>query len=153
MNYRLTDFQCALGISQMSKLDHWITRRQAIASQYDDALLAIPGVEPLSRRDGVSHAFHLYVVKIDSTVLGIDRDALFAMFRGRGVGVNVHYIPVHLQPYYQNRFGTRLGMCPNAETAYEQILSLPIYPMLNEEDVKNVVEVVRSIGTSCPVSV
>ncbi len=153
MNYRLTDFQCALGLSQMSKLDHWISRRQAVASQYDDALLAIPGIEPLSRRDGVSHAYHLYVVKIDSTVLGIDRGALFAMCRDRGVGVNVHYIPVHLQSYYQNRFGTRPGMCPNAEAAYEQLLSLPIYPMLRNEDIDDVVKVIRSVGTSCPVSV
>ena len=153
MNYRLTDFQCALGLSQMSKLDHWITRRQAVALQYDDALSAIHGIDRVMCREGVSHAFHLYVVKVDSSVLGINRGALFAMFRDRGIGVNVHYIPVHLQPYYRNRFGTQPGSCPNAEAAYEQLLSLPIYPMLRKDDIDNVVKVIRSVGTSCPVSV
>lgn len=153
MNYRLTDFQCALGLSQMSKLDNWIARRQALARHYDDAWASIQGVHPLQRRHEVSHAYHLYVVKVDSRVLGMDRGALFTTFREQGIGVNVHYIPVHLQPYYQNRFRTGPGLCPHAEAAYEQLLSLPIYPMLREEDVGRVVEIVRLVGTSCPVSV
>ncbi len=153
MNYRLTDFQCALGLSQFSKLDNWITRRQAVAAHYDDAWSTIQGIDPLQRREGVSHAYHLYVVKVDSTMLGRDRAELFARFRDRGIGVNVHYIPVHLQPYYRDRFGTRPGMCPVAEAAYERLLSLPIFPMLREEDVEHVVDVVRAVGRPCPVSV
>ena len=153
MNYRLTDFQCALGLSQLSKLDNWITRRQVVAAHYDVAWSAVQGIYPLQHREGVSHAYHLYVVKVDSKVLGIDRGALFAKFRDRGIGVNVHYIPVHLQPFYRDRFGTHPGMCPIAESAYEQLLSLPIFPMLREEDVEQVVDVVRGVGSSCPVSV
>jgi len=151
MNYRLTDFQCALGQSQLSKLNAWITRRQAVASRYDASWATLPGVRPLVRRKDVSHAFHLYVVKVDSTQLGVDRRTLFAWFREHGIGVNVHYIPVHLQPFYRGRFGTGAGLCPNAEMAYEQVLSLPISPILTDEDIDRVVSTLRAAGTACSV--
>ena len=152
-NYRLTDFQCALGLSQLSKLEHWIFQRQTIAGQYDAAWLEIPGVDPLRRRPKVSHAFHLYVVKVDPVVFGHSRRELFNQFRQMGIGVNVHYIPVHLQPYYRKHFGTGPGMCPNAEGVYEKILSLPMYPMLTDEEVRDVLNIFRSSGKPIPLPV
>ena len=147
MNYRLTDFQCALGISQLKKLQGWITRRQAHAAHYDRAWSSMSGVHPLRTRAGVSHAYHLYVIRVDQQACGIDRAALFSFLRERGVGVHVHYIPVHLQPFYREEFGTGPGCCPHAEAAYESILSLPIYPTLKKEEVDEVVGTVKDLVT------
>jgi perosamine synthetase len=85
------------------------------------------------------------VIRIDSNVLGIDRTALFNNLREKGIGVNVHYIPVHLHPFYRDKFNAGPGLCPNAEYAYEQIISLPIFPGMTDEDVERVIEVVGEI--------
>jgi len=138
-NYRITDFQCALGMSQLKKLPGWIKRRQEIASRYDRAFNGLGPIEPLAVTSNVSHVYHLYVIKLR----GIERDKVFNSLRAAGIGVNVHYIPVHLHPFYRERFGTREGMCPAAETVYEQILSLPMFPALTNEDVDTVISVVR----------
>jgi perosamine synthetase len=138
-NYRLSDLHCALGLSQLTKLPGWIARRQEIARHYDRLLAALPGVRPLAVRPGLSHAYHLYVVRLEGE--RVDRRAVFASLRAEGVGVNVHYVPVHLHPYYRRRFGTGPGLCPVAEAAYEHILSLPIFPAMSDSDVERVVEV------------
>jgi len=148
MNYRLTDFQCALGLSQLKKLSGWITRRQAMASQYDLGLDSVHGIHPLSTRPGVSHAYHLYVIQVQAEEYGVDRAGLFTLLRERGIGVQVHYLPVHLQPFYREHFGTKPGLCPHAEAAYEGILSLPIYPGLKNEEVLNVIDEVKNIAFS-----
>jgi perosamine synthetase len=139
-NYRLNDIQCALGLSQLKRLPGWIRRRQEIAHRYDAALSELPAVEPLHVRADVSHAYHLYVVRLDSHLLTVDRARIFAALRAEGIGVNVHYLPVYLHPFYRERFGTGPGLCPNAEAAYEAILSLPIFPDMRDADVKDVVE-------------
>ncbi len=148
-NYRLSDIQCSLGISQLAKLASSVARRQAIARQYDDAFRdpggAPPGVRPLAVAGEVSHAYHLYVVRLELEALTVDRAAVFRALRAEGIGVNVHYLPVHLHPYYQNRFGTRPGLCPVAETAYERLLSLPMFPAMNDEDVADVIEAVDKV--------
>lgn len=136
-NYRLTDFQCALGISQLKKLPEWLDKRRALAQAYDQAFSDLDGVSPLAVRVDVEHAYHLYVVRLEDASRG-ERDAVFGAMRRRGIGVNVHYIPVHLHPYYRERFGTRPGQHPVAEKAYEQILTLPLYPQMSEEDVDKV---------------
>ena len=136
-NYRLTDFQCALGMSQLRKLPDWVTRRQEIAQRYDAAFAETPKVTPLGVREDVSHAYHLYVIKVAL------RAEVFATLRAKGIGVNVHYIPVHLHPFYREQFGTQLGLCPVAESAYEQIISLPMFPSLTDADVDEVIGVVR----------
>ncbi|MCZ6818447.1 MAG: UDP-4-amino-4,6-dideoxy-N-acetyl-beta-L-altrosamine transaminase [Calditrichaeota bacterium] len=141
-NYRLTDFQCALGLSQLQRLPGWIARRQEIARQYDSAFLASSLLQPLSVRAGVSHAYHLYVVKLNLEKLTVDRTAVFKRLRARGINVNVHYIPVHLHPFYAKKFGVRRGLCPLAEKAYRRILSLPIHPNLSDRDVSEVSTVV-----------
>jgi len=119
-NYRLSEVQCALGISQLRKLPAWVARRQQIAQQYDRAFEAASAMRPLRTRAEVSHAYHLYVVRV---VFG--RDALISALRENGIGANVHYIPVHLHPYYRQRYQLRPGLCPVAEKAYEHIVSLP----------------------------
>lgn len=138
-NYRLTDLQCALGLSQLAKLGGFVERRRAIAARYDELLADLPGAKPLAVRDDVQHAYHLYVVKLELEQIRADRRAIFAALRGEGIGVNVHYLPVHLHPLYRERFGTAPGDCPNAEAAYERILSLPIFPTMSEEDIADVV--------------
>ena len=139
-NYRLTDIQCALGLSQMKRLRRSLARRRAIARMYDEAFASIPGIEPLAVSPDVRHAYHLYVVQIDPSRAAEDRDAIFRTLRERGVGVNVHYIPVHLHPYYRQRMGTHPGMCPVAEAAYARILSLPMFPAMTDADVRRVVD-------------
>ena len=133
-NYRLTDFQCALGQSQLRKLPAWIERRQELARFYDTAFARNPAIGRLAVRPGVSHAYHLYVVRV------AERDRVYGTLRDAGVGANVHYIPVHLHPFYRERFGTGAGLCPVAEAAYAEILSLPLFPQLRDEDAAFVVD-------------
>jgi len=91
------------------------------------------------------HAYHLYVVKVDFNALGTDRTVLFNNLREKGIGVNVHYIPVHLHPFYGDKFNTKPGLCPNAETAYEQIISLPMFPGMMDEDVNYVIKSLKKV--------
>lgn len=131
-NYRITDFQCALGSSQLGKLDAWIEKRNALARAYDAAFAGRDDIRPLGRRGGVRHAYHLYVVRAPH------RDELFRHLRANGIGVNVHYVPVHLHPYYRNVLGTREGLCPAAEAAYREILTLPLWPGMTEEHIDHI---------------
>ncbi len=147
-NYRLSDIQCALGISQLAKLSASVARRQAIARQYDEAFRQLPLVKPLAVRGDVSHAYHLYVVRLELEALAADRATIFRALRAEGIGVNVHYLPIHLHPYYQNKFGTCKGLCPVAEAAYEQILSLPMFPAMSDGDVRDVVTAVEKVTGS-----
>jgi len=144
-NYRLTDVQSALGLGQLAKLDDWLARRREIAEQYDRALESLPGVRPLGRREGAVHAWHLYVVRLDREALGADRAAVFRALRAEGIGVEVHYIPVHLHPFYRERYGTAPGLCPVAEAAYEEILTLPLFPGMTDADVADVVTAVEKV--------
>jgi perosamine synthetase len=136
-NYRLSDIQCALGTSQLRKLPGWLSRRREIASAYHAAL----PWKSLAVREDVSHAWHLYVVRTPS-----DRAAAFHALRAAGIGVNVHYVPVHLHPYYRRRFGTGPGLCPVAEQAYERLLSLPMYSSMSDADVEAVITAIRSMA-------
>jgi len=144
-NYRLTDFQCALGLGQLSKLEGWLARRREIAARYDRAFARLGGVRPLSTRDGVSHARHLYVIRLDRELLGTDRATVYEALRAEGIGVGVHYIPVHLHPFYRRRFGTGPGLCPAAEAAYEEILSLPLFPAMSDDDAAEVIAAVEKV--------
>jgi perosamine synthetase len=144
-NYRLTDFQCALGMSQLRKLPDWVKRRQAIARRYDAAFAEIPAVTSIGTRPEVSHAYHLYVIRLDLKQLRVDRAEIFKALRAEGIGVNVHYIPVHLHAFYRQRFGTAPGLCPAAEAAYNEIISLPIFPRMTDADVDDVVKAVGKV--------
>jgi perosamine synthetase len=143
-NYRLSDLQCALGISQLGKLSHFIERRLQIAAHYDRTLGEM-GVRPLARLGGAFHTYHLYVVQLDLARWRVDRDQVYRALRAEGIGVGVHYIPVPLHPYYQRAHGTRTGQCPAAEAAYQRILSLPIFPAMTEGDVGDVIEALGKV--------
>lgn len=144
-NYRITDFQCALGISQLKKLPAWQARRQEIAARYDEAFAGLPGVNPLAVSPDVNHVYHLYVIRLDPAITGLTRETAFQALREADIGANVHYIPVHLHPFYQKNFGYRRGDCPVAEEAYEQIISLPIFPGMSDENISKVTKTVSKI--------
>jgi perosamine synthetase len=133
-NYRISDFQCALGTSQLRKLPRWLERRRQIAARYDAGFSTHRAICPLRVRSDSCHAYHLYVVRVHG-----NRQDIFRKMRERGIGVNVHYIPVHLHPFYRRQFGTGLGLCPIAEAAYEEILSLPIFPLMSDGDCDRVI--------------
>ena len=145
-NYRITDIQCALGCSQLKKLPEFLKRRREIAGRYDAFFADIPEVNPLSVQAAVQHAYHLYVVRIDLDALALDRKTLFKQMRDKGVEVNVHYIPVHLHPYYRKRFGLGPGLCPVAEAAYERIVSLPVCPRLTDGEVQYVMNALEEVA-------
>jgi UDP-4-amino-4,6-dideoxy-N-acetyl-beta-L-altrosamine transaminase len=133
-NYRLTDIQAALGLSQLQRLSRYVEQRHAIAQYYSSRLTSLPLVLPYQSPNARS-ALHLYPVQLADAR---ERRSVFDGLRAAGVGVNVHYIPVHLQPYYRRR-GHAAGECPHAEAYYERALSLPIFPALNEVQQEHVV--------------
>jgi len=145
-NYRITDFQCALGISQLNKLTESVTKRQQIAALYDTSFSEIDYVTPLTLRPDVKHAYHLYMVRFDTESLGMSRAEIFKALRAENIGVNVHYIPVHLHPFYRTRFGTKPGICPIAEAAYEHLITLPMFPQMTAADVHDVIAAIRKLG-------
>ena len=145
-NYRITDFQCALGISQLRKLPASIEKRQELAAMYDTAFAELDYVAPLAVRDEVSHAYHLYMVQFDTDKLGMSRADIFRALRAENIGVNVHYIPVHLHPFYRDHYGTERGLCPTAEAAYERLVTLPLYAQMTEFDVDDVVTAIRKLA-------
>ncbi len=143
-NYRLTDIQCALGLSQLKKVPSWTKHRQSIAIKYDVAFAKLQEVEPLKIRKGATHAYHLYIAQFD---LKATRNEVFDALRAENMGVNVHYIPVHLHPYYQKNFGTKKGMFPNAEAVFEKMISLPLFAGMSEEDSDDVIKAVQKVVT------
>lgn len=146
-NYRLTDIQCALGLSQLQKLPAWLTRRRAIVRRYQEAFRKLPGVRWPQTNPEVEHAYHLFVLLLDRRECPVTRDEAFQRLRALGIGVNVHYLPVHLHPFYRQRFGTGPGLCPVAEAAYEQLLTLPLYPALTDAEVERVITAVTQVLT------
>jgi perosamine synthetase len=145
-NYRLTDIACALGLSQLSKLEENLSRRREIAARYASAMRNMSGVVIPQVRDDASPAWHLYPIRVDSSKLSAGRDGIFRALRAENIGVNVHYIPVHLHPYYKDRFGYRGGEFPIAETAYESLISLPMFHGMNDKDVGDVIEAVGKVS-------
>jgi len=147
-NYRLTDIACALGISQLTKLGPNLARRREIAARYTVAFRAVPGLNPPSVRAEVNPAWHLYPIRLDLAKLTVDRGQIFRALRAENIGVNVHYIPIHLHPYYRNQFGHRDGECPVAEAAYERLISLPMFHGMTDADAGDVVRAVSKVISS-----
>jgi perosamine synthetase len=144
-NYRMTDIQAALGRSQLTKLDRFMERRQDIVKRYHQILRDIPWlILPDTAQDEYT-CFHLYVVRVDWEILGTDRQSFMNVLRENGVGSQVLYIPVHMQPYYQENFGYRSGDFPTAERYYEQALALPLFPAMSDQDQDRVIESLRGI--------
>jgi len=139
-NYRITDIQCALGISQMKKLDGFVKRRREIAAKYDEAFSDIEGIIIPQQSEGCLNSYHLYVIE----VANMPRIDAYNKCRAAGLGVNVHYIPVYKHPYYQRK-GYSNVCCPNAEKVYRRLLSLPIYPSMTDDEVQYVINVVKGL--------
>ena len=144
-NYRITDVQCALGMSQLRKLDRFIATRQAIAAIYDSAIELLPAARRLAVFPDVVHAYHLYPILLESERLSADRGVIFKALRAEGIGVNVHYIPVHLHPYYVQRLGTHPGISPVAERAYERLITIPLHANMTSEDASDVVAALEKV--------
>ena len=142
-NYRLTDLQAALGISQLGRLGEFVERRNAFARRYDTLLEKLP-VTPLSVHPDAVSAYHLYVVRIDEQAAGQTRRQVFEALAARGIRCQVHYIPVHLQPVYQ-RLGFKPGDFPAAEAYYKEAITLPLFPSMTESDQDRVVDELRNI--------
>jgi UDP-4-amino-4,6-dideoxy-N-acetyl-beta-L-altrosamine transaminase len=147
LNYRITDIQCALGLTQLSKLSRFIARRNALIARYDRLLAGFaPLLRPIKRSPGCRSAWHLYPVLIDFAAAGTSRAALMNALRADQIGTQVHYIPVHLQPYYRKRYGA--ASLPGAERYYERTLSLPLFAGMSDGDVDRVVAALgRSLGS------
>ena len=144
-NYRLTDVACALGLSQLKKLETNLARRREIAATYTAAFGDLPGVTPPSVRMEANPAWHLYPIRLDPARLTADRAQVFRALRAENIGVNVHYIPVHRHPYYRDRFGYKGGEYPIAEDAYEQLISLPMFHGMSNQDVEDVIAAVEKV--------
>lgn len=134
-NYRITDIQCALGISQMEKLPAFLEKRKKIAKKYDEVFDAHPNIEIPYQKPGCESAYHLYVIRVKYA----DRRKVFDMLRSSRIGVNVHYIPIYRFPYYKEN-GYADVCCPNAESYYKECISLPIYPTLKTQEQEYVIE-------------
>jgi dTDP-4-amino-4,6-dideoxygalactose transaminase len=141
LNYRLTDLQAALGLSQMRRLEQFLHRRRELVARYDRLLAELPVQRPLVDLIDES-AWHLYVIRIDPKRTGTTRRQVYDAMRAAGIGVQVHYIPVHLQPYYR-ALGFKPGHCPEAERYAEEALSLPLYPALTDTEQDQVVAALR----------
>lgn len=144
-NYRLTDIACALGLSQLKKLEGNLSRRREIAGRYANAFRDLEAVmTPVVRAD-LNPAWHLYPIRLNLELLSADRGQIFRALRAENIGVNVHYIPVHLHPYYRDRFGDRAGEYPIAEDAYGRLISLPMFHGMSDADVEDVIRAARKV--------
>ena len=144
-NYRLTDIACALGLQQLTRLDANLSRRREIAAKYTASLRVLSGIGLPTVRSEVLPAWHLYPIRLDLAKLSAGRAEIFRALRAENIGVNVHYIPVHLHPYYKERFGYCGGEFPVAEAAYESLISLPMFHGMRDGDVEDVVRAVEKV--------
>ncbi|HEX3819009.1 MAG TPA: UDP-4-amino-4,6-dideoxy-N-acetyl-beta-L-altrosamine transaminase [Candidatus Sulfotelmatobacter sp.] len=144
-NYRLPDIACALGIQQLTKLEANLARRREIAARYTAEFHEIPGVIVPAVRPEANPAWHLYPIRLDLQKLTAGRAQIFRALRAENIGVNVHYVPVHLHPYYRDRFGYKGGEFPVAEDAYSRLISLPMFHAMSDQDVEDVISAVRKV--------
>ena len=143
-NYRITDIQCALGISQLEKADKFLKRRREIAKRYNEAFKDFEGIKIPYQAENTNSSWHIYVIKLELDKLTKDRKKIFKELQKENLGVNVHYIPIYHHPYYQ-KLGYEKGLCPNAEKLYERIITIPLFPKMKDEDVKQVIKRVKKI--------
>ncbi|ABW20045.1 UDP-4-amino-4,6-dideoxy-N-acetyl-beta-L-altrosamine transaminase [Alkaliphilus oremlandii] len=143
-NYRMTDIQCALGISQLKKLDKFIRRRKALVHKYNELLKEIDGVIRPFEASFSNSSYHLYIIQLELEKFTVGRKEIFEALRAENIGVNVHYVPVYYHPHYQN-LGYSKGLCPNAEKLYERIITLPLFPAMIDTDLEDVVVALRKV--------
>ena len=143
--YNMTDIQAALGVWQLRKLERHQARRRAVVALYDAAFAGEPALELPVTRPEVEHAWHLYVLRLRPEALRIDRDRFITALAERNIGASVHFIPIHLHPYYRDRYGYAPDAFPVAHANYRRMLSLPLSPRLSDQDVADVIEAVRDV--------
>jgi len=143
--YNLTDLQSALGLHQLARLEAMTQRRAELASRYTRGLGDLPQIELPACRSGVRHAWHLYPIRLRLSMLAIDRATFIEQLRGEGIGTSVHFIPLHRQPFYADRFGFEPSDFPIADAAYECLISLPLYTRMSERDIDDAIEAVRRV--------
>jgi len=144
-NYRITDFQCALGSSQLKKLDNFVEKRREIAKQYNNIFSNIEFIKTPKVQNTVEHSYHLYPLQIDFKKLPLTKVEFFEKMKNTGIHLQVHYIPIHMQPFYRKNFGFNFGDFPIAENFYQNEVSLPIYPDLNIDNINKVVTSIISV--------
>ncbi|MGD9891845.1 MAG: DegT/DnrJ/EryC1/StrS family aminotransferase [Dehalococcoidia bacterium] len=144
--YNLSDIQAALGLAQLERLDERNARRALLAGRMTEALSDCDAAEPLAVRPEVDHAWHLYVIRLCDGTLTVDRNRFIEELEARGIATSVHFIPLHLHPYYREMHGTRAGDFPVAESSFERAISLPLYPSMSEADADRVAEAVRDVA-------
>ena len=142
-NYRMTELQAALGVSQMERLNAYVSRRHELARRYDQLLQSLPVTTPWQHEDSYS-GLHLYVIRLQLQKIDKSHREVFDLLREHGIGVNLHYIPIHTQPYYQ-RMGFKKGDFPQAESYYAEAISLPMYPTLSNEQQDQVASVLQKV--------
>lgn len=145
LNYRISDLQCALGLSQLSKLDAFIARRRELADRYSKTLSDLDLLRVPKVWDHVLSAWHLYVIQLNLPALSRSRLEIFEDLRSRGLGVQVHYKPLHLHPYYGARYGLKRGDFPVAEAYYDAAITLPLFPTMTDDNVDNVCQIVTDV--------
>ena len=144
--YNLTDIGAAIGIEQLKKCDKFGAARTRIASAYNERFSDLPGIQIPFCDPDIQHAWHLYVIQLEPQRLTINRDQFIEALKDRGIGTSVHFIPLHLHPYYRDKFGYAANDFPNASEIYQRIISLPIYPKMTDANIEQVSEAVRSIA-------
>ncbi|WP_271808462.1 UDP-4-amino-4,6-dideoxy-N-acetyl-beta-L-altrosamine transaminase [Clostridium beijerinckii] len=143
-NYRITDLQCALGISQMDKLDSFIKRRREIVKRYNDAFKELDELKTPFEAEFSNSGWHIYVIVLDLDKLSVGRKEIFEALQKENIGVNVHYLPVYMHPYYQS-LGYKKGKCPVAEDLYNRMITIPLFPSMSDYDVESVINGVRKV--------
>ncbi|MGA8220480.1 MAG: DegT/DnrJ/EryC1/StrS family aminotransferase [Candidatus Acidiferrales bacterium] len=144
--YNMMDLQAALGLAQLAKCDAMRARRAALAERYTQALETLSAFETPQTPEDATHAWYLYVLRVNASELRINRDRVIEELKSRGIGTSVHFIPLHLHPLYQSRLGYSAGQFPNAEREFERAISLPIYPAMTDEDGDRVIEALHDIA-------
>jgi len=144
-NYRITDFQCALGSSQLKKLNSFVEKRCLIASRYDDSFANIVNLKIPENNDSIDHSYHLYPLQIDFEKCSFTKVQFFEKMKESGINLQIHYIPIHMQPFYRKNYGFQKGDFPVSENFYHKEVSLPIYPDLSNKDVSLVIDSILRI--------
>ena len=143
-NYRIPDVLCALGIEQLKRLDDFVKRRNEIANLYNEGFKDSKNIKPIVCDSNCYSAYHIYVIKLNTEKLGKNRDEIFKELKSQGIGVNVHYMPIYLHPYYES-LGYKKGLCPEAEIIYEKMITIPMFPLLTNDSINYVINTLNKL--------